>query len=160
MNNSILQCHPHLQTIQFSCPVDLIDSTFLLVNCLQPTKIHSFYNYSLWVMKRLHALNSKLVIACNYLEVSNSDVWGMQCFCSVVSRIFRKQHCKNTESPKNLNYQPLLAIITAICQQFYQICRFIWTPFTCMKLSFWSAIFHFFSALVIKLEQNFWKKFV
>ena len=110
MNNSILQCHPHLQTIQFSCPVDLIDSTFLLVNCLQPTKIHSFYNYSLWVMKRLHALNSKLVIACNYLEVSNSDVWGMQCFCSVVSRIFRKQHCKNTESPKNLNYQPLLAM--------------------------------------------------
>ena len=33
------------------------------------------------------------------LVVGNSDVWGMQCFCSVVSKMVSEQHYKNTPSP-------------------------------------------------------------
>ena len=46
---------------------------------------------------------------------SDEDVWGMQCFCSVVSKMasehaqqFRKQHCNYTASPKHLNYRGLV----------------------------------------------------
>ena len=48
--------------------------------------------------------------------VGNSDVWGMQCFCSVVSKMVSEPDrwaCSetslesNTASPKHLNYQPL-----------------------------------------------------
>ena len=51
-------------------------------------------------------------------DLGNSDVLGMQCFCSVVSKMvsgmlrnqFRKQSCKNAASPKHLNYRGLILI--------------------------------------------------
>ena len=42
------------------------------------------------------------------IDLGNSDVWGMQCFCSVVSKMVSEHD--HWASPKTLNYQDLIVV--------------------------------------------------
>ena len=78
--------------------------------------------WSLWELTINQVLSRVTTLSCSKLEIcskehwswvdlGNSDVWGMQCFCNVVSKLVSEhaqQHCKNTASPKHLNYRGLI----------------------------------------------------